>query len=120
MSRLVLASLLALMVCGCRAPQSVDVQGDLASARLGHPYPNPFDELLVVPLEVFETQEVEVVVQNPSGLAIRTLVKQVADPGRYMTQWDGRNRAGEEVRPGLYFVTLRTPEGLQSRAVRKE
>lgn len=46
-----------------------------------------------------------------SGRVVRTLHRGPLAPGVTAIQWDGRDRDGGEIAPGLYFLRLSTPIG---------
>ena len=54
------------------------------------------------------------------GVRVHLLHDGAIDAGRRSAIWDGRNTAGQDVVPGLYFVRLTTElDGVVSRRVSK-
>ena len=45
-------------------------------------------------------------VTDVSGRVVRALVDRVTDGGEHEAEWDGRNRSGERVAAGAYFVRV--------------
>ena len=58
--------------------------------------------------------KVSLVVYDINGRKIRVLAEGTYSPGLNVTTWDGANSAGSEVSAGIYVVTLRAGESLQS------
>ncbi|MBN1540983.1 T9SS type A sorting domain-containing protein [candidate division KSB1 bacterium] len=86
--------------------------------ELAQNYPNPFN-----PSTTFTWQlpaDVDgrtlLVVYDLLGREIRTLIDEPAQPGYFLTQWDGRSNRGEAVGSGIYFTVLQAGT---YRAVRK-
>ncbi len=54
-----------------------------------------------------EASLVTVVVQNPLGDLVRTLVSEMKPAGVHTIVWDRRNDDGEIVKPGIFFATFK-------------
>jgi len=52
---------------------------------------------------------VTILVSDMGGSIVAVLVRAVQDPGQHSASWDGRNRAGRIVAPGLYYVKVVGP-----------
>jgi cytochrome c peroxidase len=81
--------------------------------RLLPPRPNPSAGEVALRLELSEAGGVEAQVVDASGRVVRAL--ECAAPtsaGPYALRWDGRDRAGRLVRPGVYFVRVRAGAAL--------
>ena len=74
-------------------------------------YPNPFNPETWIPYQLAAAGEVEIVICDIRGIAIRRLALGHHPVGVYQTRsraayWDGRNDVGESVASGVYFYTL--------------
>jgi ASPIC and UnbV/FG-GAP-like repeat/FlgD Ig-like domain len=84
-------------------------------ARLLAASPNPFRAGTTIAYELSRTSPVRLLVLDPQGRLMRVLEStQSKEPGRYSERWDGRNEAGREVAPGVYFYSLTTSRFRQS------
>jgi flagellar hook assembly protein FlgD len=52
---------------------------------------------------------VTILVSDMRGDIVAVLVRAVQDAGQHAASWDGRNRAGRIVAPGLYYVKVVGP-----------
>ena len=74
-------------------------------------YPNPFNPETWIPYQLAEAGEVEIVIYDMRGIAIRRLPLGHRSAGFYAGKeraayWDGKNALGEPVASGVYFYTL--------------
>ncbi|MBU1701839.1 MAG: matrixin family metalloprotease [Candidatus Eisenbacteria bacterium] len=83
---------------------------DLAQNR-----PNPFGPSTQISFALQNRAGVSLIVTDPSGRLVRTLHSGDLDKGRHTFMWDGRDNRGNPVSTGMYFYSLKTPEGVQSR-----
>ncbi len=95
--------------------------------RLEQNYPNPFNPETRIPFELTESlfsegEEVTVSIRIfnilqqfvaapvalgfPGGEGLPTLQLEYTSPGRYEAYWDGRDRNGNQVASGVYFVQM--------------
>jgi glucose/arabinose dehydrogenase len=79
--------------------------------------PEPFSELTRVTYGVPRATNATLQVYSTEGRAIRTLVSERVEAGRFEETWDGRDAAGTRVAAGLYFLKLSTPEGDVTRRI---
>ena len=56
-------------------------------------------------------------VLDTRGRVVRTLSNTAEPTGRYSVNWDGRDGAGAEVSPGVYFVRMRAGQFEAARKV---
>jgi hypothetical protein len=73
---------------------------------LGHPSPNPAASISRVAYRVAAPGHVALRVYNVQGQLVRNLVDSEAPAGEYSAAWDGRDRTGARVGPGVYFFRL--------------
>ena len=96
--------------------------------KLGQNYPNPLDRETRIPFELDESlfeegKQVTVSIRiynilqqfvgaptasrHPNGEGLPLLQLEYGSPGRYEAYWDGRDRSGQQVGSGVYFVQMR-------------
>ncbi len=96
---------------GFAMPLSVEPSSTPAMAVLEQNRPNPFlpsTEISFVISDGASTSvPVRLVVYDVAGREVRTLVDELASPGRHTLSWDARNDAGHRVEEGVYFYRLR-------------
>ena len=56
-------------------------------------------------------------VHDVAGRCVARLIDGDAEAGRNAFAWDARDASGSAVRAGVYFVSLRSAEGMRSRTV---
>ena len=84
-----------------------DLEHPLATTfQLEQNYPNPFNPVTTIRFTVPETAPVKLVVYNVLGQKVRTIFDEVATPGVYNLQWDGRDDNGRPLGSGIYFYRL--------------
>ncbi|MGH1363166.1 MAG: type IX secretion system sortase PorU [Calditrichia bacterium] len=83
---------------------------------LGANYPNPFNPATTIPFTLSGGKNflVRLDVYNILGQRVATLLNKVMPPGEYLTQWNGRNDAGEAVASGLYYYRLQAGNHIRS------
>lgn len=60
---------------------------------------------------------VELLVVDPSGRRVRTLLQTDLAPGTHRVGWDATDHAGRPLAPGTYFLRIRTPAGTSGRRI---
>jgi subtilisin family serine protease len=90
--------------------------GDGAPVRfaLGRVQPNPTRGRTLIEYSVAHETHVRLVVQDVQGRVVATLVDRVRLAGRFVAEWDGRDRS---IAPGLYFVRYDSPGGREVRRI---
>ena len=83
-------------------------------------YPNPFNPETWIPYRLAADSDVTLVVHSMAGHEVRRfhLGPQLAGEYRdreHAVYWDGKNQFGEVVSSGVYFYTLQTDDGIQTR-----
>ena len=73
---------------------------------LSQNYPNPFNPTTTIDFEVATPTTVRINIYNVSGGLVAVLVDEVKRPGTYSAKWNGRNRYGQPVASGIYFVRM--------------
>lgn len=78
-------------------------------------YPNPFRGATTLTYQSPERTLVTVRIYNVLGQEITQLMSTEIEAGLHTIRWDGRDRNGHQVAPGMYFVTLLNsgPQGQQ-------
>ena len=78
-----------------------------AAFRLHQNHPNPFNPVTTIEYELPRDALVILKVFDLLGREVKTLVRGYRNAGRWSVVWDGTDRRGREVGPGLYFYQLR-------------
>lgn len=69
-------------------------------------YPNPFNPSTTIQYGLNDRARVNLLIYNPLGQLVRTLVNETQSPGYKAAQWDGKNDAGEQLPSGVYIYRL--------------
>jgi len=83
-------------------------------AFLARPTPNPTASGATISFRIGRPEFVRLFVTDASGRRIRTLQEGMLPAGEYSRRWDGRTDHSSVVPAGVYFVSLRTSEGVQT------
>ena len=75
------------------------------------PAPNPFHGTTTLSFALARGGMVALEVYGVDGRKVATLVKESRTAGLHQVNWDGRDGAGQPVRPGMFYAQLVTPEG---------
>ncbi|MDR3627522.1 MAG: DUF3160 domain-containing protein [Ignavibacteriaceae bacterium] len=73
-------------------------------------YPNPFNPVTTISFQIPESlsnADVELVIYNIQGRAVKHLLHKNMQTGNYLTRWDATNDAGVSVASGTYICNLR-------------
>ena len=76
--------------------------------RLLQNYPEPFTAETVIDYELPEQDYVNLSVFNLSGQKIKTLLSARQYAGTHSIMWNGKNKNGQRVPPGIYFYRIET------------
>lgn len=86
-----------------------------ATFRLEPNYPNPFNPETRIDFGIATAERVTVLVFDPLGRVVATLVDDHLAAGRYRARWDGRDDGGHAVVSGVYFYRIRAGAFQQTR-----
>jgi hypothetical protein len=78
-------------------------------------YPNPFNPATLIRYAIASPGYVSLVVYDQLGREIQTLVSQMQTAGTYTATWNGKDKSGLLMPSGLYFYSLKSGAGLQSK-----
>lgn len=82
------------------------VEPDASSLTLGSPFPNPFRDQLIIPVDLPRDGVVRVRVYDAKGQLIKLLYYNRAFAGPAEISWDGRNVAGVPLASGMYILRM--------------
>ena len=90
------------------------VKGKLDASRpkeftLGKNYPNPFNPVTTIPVEIPQRSEISLKIYSLLGEELKTLYAGSLDAGKYYFDWDGRSSGNVSVPSGVYFYRMITP-----------
>lgn len=69
-------------------------------------YPNPFNPVTILRYDIPEQSEVTITIYDLLGRQVRTLVRDVEEPGFMFVVWDGTNAVGETAGAGVYLYRI--------------
>ena len=84
-------------------------------AGLAPNFPNPFNSSTLIVYQLADPGPVRLEIFNSLGQHLRTLVADTQAAGRYVVQWDARDRRGDDVAAGVYLMRLLHPGGVDAR-----
>lgn len=76
--------------------------------RLLGAHPNPFSEVSNIDIDCMRASQIQIEVYNLKGQKIRVLNDNYVEKGLFTVNWDGKDRHGNPVSSGIYFVQLKT------------
>ncbi len=79
-----------------------------ARVALRPAFPNPFTGITTIAFELPRAGEVSVAVFDLRGGRVRAWDRHALTAGAHRVEWDGRDAAGAEVGPGVYFAEVRS------------
>ncbi len=80
-------------------------------------FPNPFNPVTTVSLQLQEAAEVDLAICDVAGRRVKGLHNGWLSAGYHDLMWRGRDDAGRDVPSGIYFVVLDSPAGHSSRKI---
>jgi hypothetical protein len=84
----------------------------MASTEELAPYPNPFESTTSIPFVVEQEQNVQVVIYDMTGREVGVLATGSFAAGRHEANWDGVDKTGRRVNPGVYVYSVRSESGV--------
>src|SRR5262245_443828 len=98
-------------------PPTTGVDPHVATGvRLAAPSPNPVRDVADFAWSLPSSAPVSLSIHDVAGRWVATLASGEQDAGPHRSQWDGRDRSGARLAPGLYVASLRV--GGERRTVR--
>lgn len=79
------------------------------------PHPNPFNPSTEITYELASRAEVRLVVFDARGRQVRSLVREIREPGLHGSVWDGLDDQGQSVVSGVYVVRIEADGERRSR-----
>ncbi|MFH1311985.1 MAG: T9SS type A sorting domain-containing protein [Candidatus Eisenbacteria bacterium] len=79
--------------------------------------PNPFRSETKISYQLPTASHTSVAVYDVSGREVTTLVDRSESAGEYQLGWNGHDRAGRQVGPGIYFVRIRSGQASAVKAI---
>jgi len=89
----------------------------LRSVKLHNAYPNPFNPMTTIQVEIAKTQTASLIIYNVIGQKVKTLFNGNMKQGLRTFTWNGTAQNGKAVASGLYFYQLKTNSTVQTKAV---
>lgn len=87
-------------------PIEVRVEGAPVAYRMYQSYPNPFNPMCTISIELPEAGNVSLKVYDVNGAIVRTLVDGWREPGIYNEIWNGRGDDGKGMPSGIYLYEI--------------
>lgn len=84
---------------------------------LAAPQPNPSRIGTSIGFSLSQPEFVRLSVVDANGRSIRTLHEGMLDAGEHSRTWDGTSAKAGRVAPGVYFIQLRTSQGVSTQRV---
>jgi hypothetical protein len=83
---------------------------DIPDMRLHRNTPNPFSSKTSISYSMTAAGKVHLAVYSLDGRLVRQLEDAYLEPGLHKTDWDGRDRHGNEVASGVYYYRIATEQ----------
>jgi agmatine deiminase len=91
--------------------------GNLQHAFLGTNYPNPFNDMTMIPFNPGIGGHVVLEILSLQGNRLKTLVNSVQSAGLKTVPWDGTSDNGNIIPPGIYLYRLITEHTIQTKRI---
>ncbi|MDW7987123.1 MAG: FlgD immunoglobulin-like domain containing protein, partial [candidate division WOR-3 bacterium] len=78
-------------------------------------YPNPVYTQTTIKWQIPEATHVTLVIYDPAGRKVATLLNERYEPGYYETRWNGTDEYGRKVPAGIYFYEMKAGNYLARR-----
>ena len=69
-------------------------------------YPNPFNGRINIPFQLAQSEDVNLIIYDILGKEVQKFPIKYFNPGKYNISWNARNRLGQEISTGVYFIKL--------------
>jgi hypothetical protein len=79
--------------------------------------PNPFAQTATLSFSLAKGGPVELAIYSVGGRRVRTLARDMREPGEYSVVWNGRDDGGNAVAAGVYYAYLVTAQGRFHRTI---
>ena len=86
-----------------------------SSYTLSQNFPNPFNPTTYIRYSVPYYEYITIDIFNIRGQIVKTLIKQLHQPGNYEIMWDGTNHNGTPVPSGIYFYKMNATDFISVR-----
>ena len=80
-------------------------------------FPNPFSKITKISFSLNKTKYIQIKIYSIQGKFINTLISENKPPGKHEIIWNGKDKNGKEVKPGLYLVRLQSGRNILTRSV---
>ena len=70
-------------------------------------YPNPFNPVTNISFHLAQDAHLEIIVYDLMGNYINEIFSEYQISGQKTVQWNGTNRTGKSVSPGVYFCRMK-------------
>ena len=100
--------------------QNLSIEDEMIVPRemmLLQPYPNPFNNLLIIPIEVNTNESAVLVITNLLGQRIKSFDLKKSKMGKNKIIWNTRDDNNRDISSGIYIVTLKTNSKIESQKV---
>jgi fibronectin type 3 domain-containing protein len=85
-----------------------EISNEITMVKMG---PNPFISQLTIDYKVAVETRLSIRIFDSNGKQVNTLVDNSVGAGLHQLVWNGNDYAGNEVKPGIYVVQLRSTNG---------
>ncbi len=82
------------------------LQGSSGSLLSGEPWPNPFREILSIPIQLYSKQRAVLQIYDLQGREIMSLPVNDAVAGKQTILWNGLDRNGRVISAGIYLLRI--------------
>jgi len=83
-----------------------------------HPnYPNPFNPVTTLSFSIPEVSDVSIVIVDLLGRTVWSQQNYNLNPGLHRVVWEGKNKAGNPVSSGVYFIEMKSNEFVAHRKI---
>jgi hypothetical protein len=85
---------------------AVNAPGGSGAVRLARPSPSPFTNRTRLSYYLEHASTVRLAIYDVAGQRVANLVDQVEAPGWHTRAWDGLDRRGARLKPGVFYARL--------------